>query len=396
MVEKYFPQEEYENRWQRVRKVMADRGYETAVIWARTGGTFERSGNVVYLANYYSTQSGQMPDNGVSTACAISSLVLGHSGKPELIADENPNPSLIATDRFRWSHNTILATADALKEAKPKGKVALVGSDFLPMKHWEMLKAATPNVNWVVDDELLSDVRMIKSTRELEGYRHGGAIVTRALDKLFEGLIAGRRESDAAAEAAAEVVRSGGAFHMIPISHGDSIQYFCRNPMTGYSLDTPKKGDIVRGWVYGPIWQGYWLDPGRTTVVGGKPSNSQRDLIEYCASIVNAVVDAIKPGVKVVDTARIGEKMTKDYGSSADQASVKWPLFGHGVGQFWEEPWISESMTNKKDRVYEEGMVLGVEAFLGKEGVGSAGFEQNLIVTKTGTEILSKTPMLFW
>jgi hypothetical protein len=37
-----------------------------------------------------------------------------------------------------------------------------------------------------------------------------------------------------------------------------------------------------------------------------------------------------------------------------------------------------------------------VEAFLGKENVGAAGFEQNLIVTKTGTELLTKTPMLFW
>lgn len=396
MVEKYFPQEEYENRWKRVRKLMADRGYEVAVIWGRTGGTFERSGNVVYLANYYSTQSGQMPDNNLNVACAISSLILTHSGKPELVADEQPNTNLIATDRFRWSHNTIRATGEALADLKPKGKVALVGSDFLPMKHWEMLKAATPNVNWVVDDQLVSVVRRIKSSRELDCYREGGAIVTRALDKLFDGLIAGKRESDAAAEAAAEVVRSGGAFHMIPISHGDSIQYFCRNPMTGYSLDTPKKGDIARGWVYGPIWQGYWLDPGRTTVVGGKPSNSQRDLIEACANIVNAVIDVIKPGVKVMDAAKLGDKMSKDYGTAQDQASVKWPLYGHGIGQFWEEPWISQSMNGDKEMVFEEDMVLGVEAFLGKDSVGSAGFEQNLIVTKTGTEIVTKTPMLFW
>lgn len=396
MVERYFPQEEYESRWQKVRKLMADRGYEAAVIWGRSGGTYERSGNIVYLANYYSTQSGQMPDNGVSVACAIASLVLTHSGKPELIADENPNTNLIATDRFRWSHNTIKATAEAVNALKPKGKVALVGSDFLPMKHWELLKSLTPNVQWAADDGLVEIVRRIKSARELDCYREGGAIVTRALNKLFDGLLAGKRESDAAADAAAEVVRSGGAFHMIPISHGDAIQFFCRNPFTGYSLDTPNKGEIVRGWVYGPIWQGYWLDPGRTTVVGGKPSNSQRDLIEYCADIVRAVIEAIKPGIKVTDAAAVGEKMTKAYGSQSDQASVKWPLYGHGIGQFWEEPWISQSMIGNKDMVFEENMVLGVEAFLGKEGVGSAGFEENLIVTKNGTELLSKTPMLFW
>ena len=41
-------------------------------------------------------------------------------------------------------------------------------------------------------------------------------------------------------------------------------------------------------------------------------------------------------------------------------------------------------------------MALGVEAFFGRPGIGSAGFEQNLLVTKTGTELLIKTPMIFW
>jgi hypothetical protein len=41
-------------------------------------------------------------------------------------------------------------------------------------------------------------------------------------------------------------------------------------------------------------------------------------------------------------------------------------------------------------------MVLGIEAFLAREGVGVAGFEHNLIVTDSGVELLEKTPMLFW
>jgi Xaa-Pro aminopeptidase len=44
----------------------------------------------------------------------------------------------------------------------------------------------------------------------------------------------------------------------------------------------------------------------------------------------------------------------------------------------------------------QPGMVLGIEAFLAREGVGAAGFEHNLIVTESGVELLEKTPMLFW
>jgi hypothetical protein len=40
-------------------------------------------------------------------------------------------------------------------------------------------------------------------------------------------------------------------------------------------------------------------------------------------------------------------------------------------------------------------MVLGVEVFLGESGVGSAGFEQNVIVGADGNELLTTTPMMW-
>jgi len=44
----------------------------------------------------------------------------------------------------------------------------------------------------------------------------------------------------------------------------------------------------------------------------------------------------------------------------------------------------------------QPGMVLGVEAFLHRPGVGQVGYERNLIVTDSGAELLDKTPMIFW
>ena len=51
--------EEYEARWARVERSMIDRGYDVAVVWSRSGGTFDRCGDVLYLSNYVSTESGQ-------------------------------------------------------------------------------------------------------------------------------------------------------------------------------------------------------------------------------------------------------------------------------------------------------------------------------------------------
>lgn len=41
-------------------------------------------------------------------------------------------------------------------------------------------------------------------------------------------------------------------------------------------------------------------------------------------------------------------------------------------------------------------MVLGVEAFLAERGVGSAGFEQNIIIRADGNELLTTTPTVWW
>ena len=182
---------------------------------------------------------------------------------------------------------------------------------------------------------------------------------------------------------------------MIPCSHGDTIDYFCRNPLNGYSTDPIETGDIVRGWVYGPIHQGYWMDPGRTAVCGGKPTAAQKRLIEACAGIIERVAAAIKPGANVMELAKLGERLTADAGGGKDQAAKKWPLYGHGVGLFWELPIFGTSMCQEDD-ILEKDMVIGVETFLAEDGVGSAGFESNYIIDEGGLELITKTPMIWW
>jgi Xaa-Pro aminopeptidase len=72
------------------------------------------------------------------------------------------------------------------------------------------------------------------------------------------------------------------------------------DPITGFSAAVSMMdGDMVRAWVYGPAWQGYWCDPGRTAVVGGRLHPGQRDLIRAANDIVTRLMDAIHPGTRV-------------------------------------------------------------------------------------------------
>src|SRR5262249_35117252 len=188
-----FPLEEYEARWERAHKAMQAKGYEVAVVWGKTSGVYERAGDTLYLTNFFSTHSGQEPDTVLWNGRSYNAVIMQLGQVPELITDESEaRLDVLATDRFQGSYNPIEGVASALKARKATGKVAFVGSDTLPLKYWLQLEKATPGIQWVFEDDLIRDVRLIKSPRELAVFEEAGALVTRAETALMQALIAGK------------------------------------------------------------------------------------------------------------------------------------------------------------------------------------------------------------
>jgi Xaa-Pro aminopeptidase len=235
---------------------------------------------------------------------------------------------------------------------------------------------------------------MYKSPLELDSYRIGGEAATASMNILMEGLLGGKSEQEAAGDAAREVVRRGGRIQVIGVNHGDTIGFSQRNPLAGYSADAPKRGDIVTGSIHAAFHQGYYLDPGRTAVVG-RPTPDQRRLIEATVDIVAALSDRMRPGVRLLDVAAEGDRLTAEFGGAVSPSMKSFPFYGHGVGLAFELPRISTSMSLPTDSV-AENMVFGVEAFLSLDKVGSAFFEDIIIIGKDGNELLTRTPNYWW
>src|SRR5262249_23394383 len=150
-----FPLEEYEARWERAHKAMQAKGYEVAVVWGKTSGVYERAGDRLYLTNFYSTHSGQEPDTVLWNGRSYNGIILQPGQVPELVTDEaEARLDIIATDRFKGLYDPIKGVAESLKARRVKGKVALVGYDTLPAKYWDQLKALTPGVEWMPEDDL--------------------------------------------------------------------------------------------------------------------------------------------------------------------------------------------------------------------------------------------------
>jgi Xaa-Pro aminopeptidase len=154
-------------------------------------------------------------------------------------------------------------------------------------RYARILQDEFPGVDWIPADELVESVRRHKSLLELDCMREGGQIVTAALTKQLEQAVRGGTQADIAAARAHELLRRGGNFHMIPVASGTGreLEPFTNEPLTGFDVRiSTHLGDLVRTWIHGPAWQGYWLDPGRTVVVGGKPAGAQRALISAAGS----------------------------------------------------------------------------------------------------------------
>ena len=391
-----FPIEEYQSRWARVHERMRQLGYEIAVIWGKTSGVYERAGDTLYLTNFFSTHSGQEPDTILWNGRSFSAVIMQRGQVPELITDESEaRLDVLATDRFQGSYDPIAGVAAALASRKITGKVAFVGSDTLPLKYWLQLEKATPGIDWVFEDDLIRDVRLIKSPRELALFEEAGVLVTRAETALMQALIAGKIEAEAAAAGGKILLEGGGAWHRIAISHGARSQFLESDPVTGFSVVAPNPGDIVHGFIYGPILRGYWLDPGRTAVCGGKPDAQQRHLVESLVDVMRKLMAAIRPGVKVKDVGRLGDELSIASGYRNEVLKTAWPYYGHSNGCMWEKPYIETRLCSDTD-LFQENMVASVEGFFTAPGVGTAVFETNYIVTKDGVKEITPVPHLFW
>jgi Xaa-Pro aminopeptidase len=397
-----YPVEEYEERWARMYDSLEKRGRSAAVIWQRSGGSYDRATDLHWLCNYASLSSGQEPARpGKGLGRAFAALVFKDRQEPVLHVAEPLvllNEAAVATGRIESHDNLPQGVAESLRKEGVTGEVLHNGDDFVPIQFHRVLVETAPEIEWVQDNFLMYSIHRIKSEREQAAMRDTGKIAGDALSALMEGLINGKSEAHAAADAAEIIVASGGGIQRIGTGHGTlGHRIFWTHGLYGYSTQTPSPGDLVRGWVYGPLHLGIWLDPGRTAVAGNKPTAEQKSLIEANVNIAEELLGAIKPGKTSFEVGALGDKLMEEAGH--DGPVDYWPIYGHGVGKdFYIPPIISRFATQPSDYddTFEAGMAISVEIFLSRPGVGMAAIERLALVQKDGVEMLEHTPTLWW
>lgn len=136
---------------------------------------------------------------------------------------------------------------------------------------------------------------------------------------------------------------------------------------------------------------GYYSDFSRTFHSGpGKPSEQQKTLYKVAYEQIQHNLGIIKPGMSFKDYSNDAWNIPEKYHSN------RYYLSAHGVGMTGEYPYLYHHADYKDagyDGVILPGMTLCVESYIGEQnGHEGVKLEEQILVTETGIEILSKFP----
>ena len=161
-----------------------------------------------------------------------------------------------------------------------------------------------------------------------------------------------------------------------------------------------KNGDIISIDV-GVIFKGYYSDACRTFLVGNAKKNAI-NIVKIVEKCFFKAVSLIKPGIHLGDISFEIEKCAKDNGYSVPREFA-----GHGIGNhLHEDPIVFNYGEKGKGIILQEGMCLAIEPMIAegnnsvkilndgwtakmKDGKLSAHYENTVVVTRDGYEILT-------
>jgi Xaa-Pro aminopeptidase len=140
----------------------------------------------------------------------------------------------------------------------------------------------------------------------------------------------------------------------------------------------------------GAMWNGYFADIGRMTIVG-KPSRRQKEVYTAVFQGLQAGIAVMRPGQTNLDVSKAIVAKIAEFGLAQHLFSL---FIGHGIGMGANEPpYIGETLEGATVYPLQPGMVFAVEPLVWVPDVeGGAGvrIEDMVLVTEGAPRILSR------
>jgi Xaa-Pro aminopeptidase len=260
-----------------------------------------------------------------------------------------------------------------------------LGVDFIEMPVHRALVEAGIDVQ--DGQQLFLEARRKKTKDEISLLTHACALADMAYEELYAALRPGMRENETVGLVSKVLYDNGSEF----VSGINAISGERCNPHPHLFSDRmmrpgdPAYFDIVH------TYQGYSTCYYRTFAVGSA-SPSMRDAYVRAREIMDVSIASVKPGATTADIVSLWPK-AREFGFDDEEQAFALQ-YGHGVGlSVWEKPIFSRLTSLDNPEVLEEGNVFALETFWpGKDGWSAARIEEEVVVTATGCEVITRFP----
>lgn len=240
----------------------------------------------------------------------------------------------------------------------------------------------------IVDgQQIMQNARILKTQDEITLLNTACTMVDVAYDRLYENMRPGVRENELVGLASKVLYDLGSE----QVEGVNAISGERCSPHPHVFTDRmlrpgdPAYFDLVHSYM------GYRTCYYRTFAIGSA-TKPLVDAYKKCRDILDAAIDMIRPGVTTADVVKLWPK-AQEFGFP-DEESCFALQYGHGIGlSVWEKPVFSRMVSFDCPEVIQENMVFALETFWpSSDGWSAARIEEELVVTKTGCEVLTRFP----
>jgi methionyl aminopeptidase len=244
---------------------------------------------------------------------------------------------------------------------------------------------------------------ILKTPEQIAGIKRAGDLLMSIMDRVEKMIEPGLKTDDINTFVHEEIIKAGGI--PAPLNYRGFPKSVCLsiNEVICHGIPGERvlaDGDIVNVDIT-PILDGFYADASKTFFVG-TPGPDAKKIVAVAAESLKRGIQAIIPGATLGDIGYAIQRYAEGQGCSVVREFV-----GHGVGiDFHEQPQVLHFGRPGKGIVLVPGMVITIEPMvnLGKkelyvledqwtavtsDGSLSAQFEQTILVTQEGYEILT-------
>jgi Xaa-Pro aminopeptidase len=250
-----------------------------------------------------------------------------------------------------------------------------------------MIALQREGISIVNGHALLCEAREIKTEDEITLLNMSAMMVDAAYYDLYRAMKPGMRENEAVALVAERLYDLGSEY--VEGVNAISGERCSPHPHL-FSDRVLRPGDPV----YYDIlhsYMGYRTCYYRTFAVGSAP-RALVDAYKRCRDYLDASIELIRPGRLTSEVASVWPK-AQEFGFPNEEAAFALQM-GPGIGlAIWERPMISRLVSLEHPHEIKPGMVFALETFWpSTDGWSAARIEEEIVVTKTGHEVITRFP----